>query len=83
MLSGQVDQHGENQYPRALVVLEVSYTANLDNEQLHQDLDDIKCSRLMWQKCVQSAPSPYANALAVLTWKDCKKPKTDEVASLL
>lgn len=44
MLPGQVDQHGENQYPRVLVVLKMSYTVNLDNEQLHQDLDDIKRS---------------------------------------
>jgi len=31
------------QYLRESAVLEVMYNINLDNEQLFQDLDDIKC----------------------------------------
>jgi len=36
------------QYLRESAVLEVMYNINLDNEQLFQDLDDIKCLWSMW-----------------------------------
>ncbi|GAB0209705.1 hypothetical protein GRJ2_003436200 [Grus japonensis] len=36
-----------------------------------------------WQKLVRSAPSLYANSLAVIDWKSEEAPTVDEVAGRL
>lgn len=69
-------------YLRELAVREVIYR-DLDNEQLSKDPDEVKCTRPMWQKFVQSAPSSYSNSLAVMTWKDGEEHKVDELAGQL
>ncbi|KAK4826194.1 hypothetical protein QYF61_006138 [Mycteria americana] len=38
--------------------------------QLSKDPDEVRCTRPMWWKFVRTAPSSYANPLAVMTWKD-------------
>ncbi|KAK4832926.1 hypothetical protein QYF61_026569 [Mycteria americana] len=70
------------QYLRGLAVLEVIYD-DLDNKQLSKDPDEVKCTRHMWQKFVQSTPSSYADSLAVMTWKDGKGQTVDELAGQL
>ncbi|GAB0208295.1 hypothetical protein GRJ2_003295200 [Grus japonensis] len=37
----------------------------------------------MWRKFVRSAPSSYANSLAVINWKSEEAPRVDEVAGRL
>ncbi|XP_035427919.2 olfactory receptor 14J1-like [Cygnus atratus] len=69
-------------YLRELAMLEV-IDSNLDNKQLSKDPDEVKCTRPMWQTFVQSAPSSYANSLAVMIWKDQEEPMVDESASQL
>ncbi|KAK4807032.1 hypothetical protein QYF61_000361 [Mycteria americana] len=70
------------QYLRELAMLEVIY-GDLDNEQLSKDPDEVRCTRPTWRKLVRSAPSSYANSLAILTWKDGEGPMVDEAASQL
>ncbi|GAB0209481.1 EF-hand calcium-binding domain-containing protein 12 [Grus japonensis] len=54
-----------------------------DNAQLPTDPDEVQCTRPMWRKFVRSAPSSYANSLAVIDWKSEEAPKVDEVAGRL
>ncbi|GAB0208325.1 hypothetical protein GRJ2_003298200 [Grus japonensis] len=54
-----------------------------DNVQLPTDPDEVQCTRPMWQKFVRSAPSSYANSLAVIDWKSEEAPTVDEVAGRL
>ncbi|GAB0204064.1 hypothetical protein GRJ2_002872000 [Grus japonensis] len=56
------------QYLRELAVREMVYY-DPDNAQLPTDPDEVQCTRTMWRKFVRSAPSPYANSLAVIDWK--------------
>ncbi|XP_062465251.1 E3 ubiquitin-protein ligase AMFR isoform X1 [Pezoporus occidentalis] len=68
------------QYLRELAVLEVIYD---DNEKLSKDPDEVRCTRYMWQKFVQSIPSLYADLLAVMMWKDGEGQTVDELAGQL
>ncbi|GAB0206702.1 hypothetical protein GRJ2_003135800 [Grus japonensis] len=70
------------QYLRELAVREMVYY-DPDNPQLPTDPDVVQCTQLMWQKFVQSAPSSYANSLAVMDWKSEEAPTVDEVAGRL
>ncbi|GAB0207692.1 hypothetical protein GRJ2_003234900 [Grus japonensis] len=54
-----------------------------DNTQLPTDPDEVQCTRPMWRKFVRSAPSSYANSLAVIDWKSEEAPTVDEVAGRL
>ncbi|GAB0206804.1 hypothetical protein GRJ2_003146000 [Grus japonensis] len=70
------------QYLRELAVREmVCYDP--DNAQLPTDPDEVQCTRPMWRKFVRSAPSSYANSLAVMDWKSEEAPTVDEVAGRL
>jgi len=40
-----------------------------ENSLLSTDPDEVQCTRYMWKKFVQSAPSSYANSLAAVDWK--------------
>ncbi|GAB0208500.1 hypothetical protein GRJ2_003315700 [Grus japonensis] len=73
---------GGIQYLRELAVRELVYY-DPDNAQLPTDPDEVQCTRPMWRKFVQSAPSSYANSLAVLAWKTEEAPTVDEVAGRL
>ncbi|GAB0196181.1 hypothetical protein GRJ2_002083400 [Grus japonensis] len=68
------------QYLRELAMWEMAYY-DTNNVQLPTDPDEVKCTQLMWQKFVWSAPSSYTNSLAVRDWKSQKAPTVDEVAS--
>ncbi|GAB0209526.1 hypothetical protein GRJ2_003418300 [Grus japonensis] len=70
------------QYLRELAVQEMVYY-DPDNAQLPTDPDEVQCTRPMWQKFVRSAPSSYANSLAVIDWKSEEAPTVDEVAGRL
>ncbi|GAB0188949.1 hypothetical protein GRJ2_001360200 [Grus japonensis] len=70
------------QYLRELAVREMVYY-DPDNAQLPTDPDEVQCTRPMWQKFVRSAPSSYANSLAVIDWKSEEAPTADEVAGRL
>ncbi|GAB0209386.1 ubiquitin carboxyl-terminal hydrolase 4 [Grus japonensis] len=70
------------QYLRELAVREMVYY-DLDNAQLPADPDEVQCTRPMWRKFVRSAPSSYANSLAVIDWKSEEAPTVDEVAGRL
>ncbi|GAB0208546.1 ubiquitin carboxyl-terminal hydrolase 4 [Grus japonensis] len=70
------------QYLRELAVREMVYY-DPDNAQLPTDPDEVQCTRPMWRKFVRSAPSSYANSLAVIDWKSGEAPKVDEVAGRL
>ncbi|GAB0195092.1 hypothetical protein GRJ2_001974500 [Grus japonensis] len=70
------------QYLRELAVREMVYY-DLDNAQLPTDPDEVQCTRPMWRKFVRSAPSSYANSLAVIDWKSEEAPTVDEVAGRL
>ena len=70
------------QYLRELAVLEVIYD-DLDNKQLSKNPDEVRCTRSMWRKFVRSAPSLYANSLAVVTWKDGEGQMVVELAGQL
>ncbi|GAB0206759.1 hypothetical protein GRJ2_003141500 [Grus japonensis] len=61
------------QYLRELAVREMVYY-DLDNAQLPMDPDEVQCTRPMWRKFVRSAPSSYANSLAVIDWKSEEAP---------
>ena len=54
-----------------------------DNPQIPKDPDKVQRTRPMWQKFVQSAPSSYANPLAVPTCKDEEALMVDEKAHQL
>ncbi|GAB0199239.1 hypothetical protein GRJ2_002389300 [Grus japonensis] len=70
------------QYLRELAVREMVYY-DPDNTQLPTDPDEVQCTRPMWRKFVRSAPSSYANSLAVIDWKSEEAPTVDEVAGRL
>ncbi|GAB0206672.1 hypothetical protein GRJ2_003132800 [Grus japonensis] len=70
------------QYLRELAVREMAYY-DPDNVQLPTDPDEVQCTQSMWQKFVRSAPSSYANSLAVMDWKGEEAPTVDEVAGRL
>ncbi|KAM6376437.1 uncharacterized protein FN964_002095 [Alca torda] len=70
------------QYLRELAVQEMIYY-DLDNADLPTDPDEVHCTRPMWRKFVRSAPSSYANSLAVMEWKGEEGPTVDEVAGQL
>jgi len=67
------------QYLRELAVRELIYYEPND-EQLPTDPDEVQCTASMWRKFVRSAPSSYANSLAVVDWKGKEAPTVDEVA---
>ncbi|GAB0209771.1 ubiquitin carboxyl-terminal hydrolase 4 [Grus japonensis] len=67
---------------RELAVREIVYY-DPDNAQLPTDPDEVQCTRPMWRKFVWSAPSLYANSLAVIDWKSEEAPTVDEVAGRL
>jgi len=67
------------QYLRELAVRELVYY-DPDDEQLPINPDEVQCTQSMWGKFVRSAPSPYANSLAVVNWKGGEAPTVDEVA---
>ncbi|KAK4806857.1 hypothetical protein QYF61_012578 [Mycteria americana] len=54
---------------RELVVLEVIYS-DLDNDEVSKDPDYILCTRAMWRKVIQSAPTSYSNRLATMCCPD-------------
>ncbi|GAB0195128.1 hypothetical protein GRJ2_001978100 [Grus japonensis] len=66
------------QYLRELAVRDMVYY-DPDNAQLPTDPDEVQCTRPMWRKFVRSAPSSYANSLAVIDWKSEEAPTVDEV----
>ena len=66
-------------YLRELAVRELVYYEP-DNEQVPTDPDELQCTASMWRKFVRSAPSSYANSLAVVNWKGKEAPTVDEVA---
>jgi len=67
------------QYLRELAVRELVYYEP-DDDQLPTDPDEVQCTASMWRKFVLSAPSSYANSLAVVDWKGEEAPRVDEVA---
>ncbi|GAB0207508.1 hypothetical protein GRJ2_003216500 [Grus japonensis] len=67
------------QYLRELAMREMVYY-DPDNVQLPTDPDDVQRMQPMWRKFVRSAPSSYANSLAVMDWKSEEAPAVDEVA---
>ena len=66
-------------YLRELAVWELAYNEP-DDDQLPTDPDEVQCTASMWRKFVWSAPSSYANSLAVVNWKSKEAPTVDEVA---
>jgi len=67
------------QYLRELAVQELVYY-DPDNALLSTEPDEVQCTRPMWRKFVHSAPSSYANSLAVIYWKGEEAPTVEEVA---
>ncbi|GAB0208124.1 hypothetical protein GRJ2_003278100 [Grus japonensis] len=67
------------QYLRELAMREMVYY-DPDNVQLPTDPDEVQCTQPIWWKFVLSAPSSYANSLAVMDWKSEEVPTVDEVA---
>ena len=67
------------QYLRELAVRELVYNEP-DDDQVPTDPDEVQCTASMWRKFVRSAPSSYANSLAVVNWKGKEAPTVDEVA---
>jgi len=67
------------QYLKELAVRELVYNEP-DNDQLAIDPDEVQCTASMWRKFVRSAPSSYANSLAIVNWKGKEAPTVDEVA---
>ena len=70
------------QYLRELAVREIVYY-DPDNAQLPTDPDEVRCTRPMWRTFVQSTPSSYASALAVMDWTDEEGPTANELACRL
>ncbi|GAB0179161.1 hypothetical protein GRJ2_000381400 [Grus japonensis] len=54
-----------------------------DNAQLPTDPDEIQCMQPMWRKLVRSAPSLYANSLAVMDWEGEEAAIVDKLAGRL
>ena len=48
--------------------------------QLPTDPYEVQCTQPMWWKIVRSTPSSYANALAVMDWRDEEEPTVDNLA---
>ena len=67
------------QYLRELAVRELVYHEP-DDDLLPTDPDELQCTPSMWRKFVRSAPSSYANSMAVVNWKGKEAPTVDEVA---
>jgi len=67
------------QYLRELAVRELVYYEP-DDDQLPTDPDEVQCTVSTWRKFVSSAPSSYANSLAIVNWKGKEAPTVDEVA---
>ena len=67
------------QYLRELAVWEMVYYKP-DDDQLPTDPYEAHCTPSMWRKFVRSAPSSYANSLAVAEWKGKEAPTVNEVA---
>ena len=67
------------QYLRELAVQEMVYY-DPDDAWLSTDPDEVQCTQPMWRKFVQSTPSSYASALAVVDWRDKEGPTVDELA---
>jgi len=67
------------QYLRELTVRELVHYEP-DDDQLPTDPDEVECTAPMWRKFARSAPSSYANSLAVVNWKGEEAPTVDEVA---
>jgi len=67
------------QYLRELAVWELVYNEP-DDEQVPTDPDEVQCTASMWRKFVRSAPSSYADSLAVVNWKGKEAPIVDEMA---
>jgi len=67
------------QYLRELAVRELVYYEP-DDEQLPTDPDEVQCTASMWRNFVRSAPSSYANSLAIVHCKGKEAPTLDEVA---
>jgi len=67
------------QYLRELAVWELVHY-DTDNERLPTDPDEVQCTRPMWRKFIRSAPSSYANSLAIIDWKGEEAPTVDAVA---
>ena len=65
-------------YFRELAVWKLVYY-DPDDDRLPTDQDEVQCTRSMWRKFVWSAPSSYANSLAVADWRG-EAPTVDEVA---
>ncbi|GAB0208621.1 hypothetical protein GRJ2_003327800 [Grus japonensis] len=70
------------QYLRELAVREMVYY-DPDNTQLPTDPDEVQCTQPTGRKFVLSAPSSYANSLAVIDRKSEEAPTVDEVAGRL
>ncbi|GAB0177472.1 ubiquitin carboxyl-terminal hydrolase 4 [Grus japonensis] len=70
------------QYLRELAMQEMVYY-DPDNVQLPTDPDEVQCTRPTWQNFLRTAPSSYANSLAVIDWKSEEAPTVDEVAGRL
>jgi len=64
---------------RELAVRELIY-CEPDDEQVPTNPDEVQCTAPMWRKFVRSAPSSYANSLAIVDWKGKEAPTVDEVA---
>jgi len=67
------------QYLRELAIHELVYYGR-DNEQLPADPDQVQCTLSLWRKFLRSAPSSYANSLAVIDWKGEEAPTVDEMS---
>lgn len=69
-------------YLRELAMLEVIYD-DLDNKQLSKDPDEVMYTQPMWQKFVWSAPSLYANSMAIMAWKEGQGQKVNDLTGQL
>jgi len=68
------------QYLWELAIRELVYF-DLDNAKLPTDPDEGQCTRPMWNKFIQSTPSPYANSLADIDWKGEEAQMVDALAA--
>lgn len=65
------------QYLRELAALQMIYF-DPNNTQLPTDPGQVQYTPVMWWKFVRSAPSSYANSLAIMQWKDEEAPMVNE-----
>ena len=63
-------------------MLQVIYN-ELAKEQLPTDPDKVQCTQPIWRKFLWSAPSSYANSLALVSWKEGEGQRADELAGQL